>query len=80
MSTYSTTSRYRLSESGFTAERRPAESVKYIAYTVREGDNIERIATRTLGDPMRYWEIADINPQVAFPFSLKPGTVIRLPV
>jgi hypothetical protein len=33
-----------------------------------------------LGDPLRYWEIADINPQFKFPLDIVPGKVIRLPL
>jgi nucleoid-associated protein YgaU len=51
-----------------------------MTYVVREGDTLENIATRMLGLPTRYWEIADINPQVKFPLDLEVGTVLRLPV
>ena len=77
---YSSSSRYRLSDSLQTAERRPPLPTRYATYTVREGDTIEAIASRQLGDPLRYWEIADINPQFKFPMDIAPGDVIRLPL
>lgn len=80
MRMYSASSRYRLSESRQTAERRPPLPTKFATYTVREGDTLESIAARQLGDPLRYWEIADINPQVKFPLDIAPGSVIRLPL
>jgi len=33
-------------------------------YTVQDGDNLWRIATRQLGDPIRYKEIVKLNPDV----------------
>jgi nucleoid-associated protein YgaU len=79
MRMYSSSSRYRLSETGQTADRRPPLPGRYVTYTVKEGDTIESIAARQFGDPMRYWEIADINPQFKFPMDISPGAVIRLP-
>jgi nucleoid-associated protein YgaU len=79
MRMYSSSSRYRLSESRQTAERRPALPTRYVTYTVRDGDTVESIAARQLGDPLRYWEISDINPQFKFPMDISPGDVIRLP-
>lgn len=80
MKMYSSSSRYRLAETQQTAERQPPLPTRFSTYTVREGDTIESIAARQLGDPLRYWEIADINPQVKFPLDLVPGSVIRLPL
>jgi nucleoid-associated protein YgaU len=80
MKMYLSSSRYRLGDSRQTAERRPPSPTRYTTYTVREGDTIESIAARQLGDPLRYWEIADINPQFKFPLDIEPGKVIRLPL
>lgn len=79
MQAYSTVSRYSLSDNGLTAERKPIESARYISYTVGAGETIESIASRSLGDPLLYWEIMDINPQIKFPLDLKAGEVLRLP-
>lgn len=79
MATYTTSSRYSLSNGGQLATRRPLEQVTYYQYTAREGDTFERIAARLFNDGKRYWEIADINPQVQFPDTIPVGTVLRIP-
>jgi nucleoid-associated protein YgaU len=51
----------------------------YATHVSREGDSFESLASRFLGAPVFYWKIADINPQVAFPDYIPPGTLIRIP-
>lgn len=77
---YDATSRYELGSSGQEANRKSTTSRQYTLYTVRQNDTLESIAFRHLGDSRRYWEIADMNPQVLFPLAIDTGTVIRLPV
>jgi hypothetical protein len=79
MALYSSLSRYRNDTSGQTATRLPVAKRGYITYVVREGDTIENIATRYMGNPSRYWEVADMNPQVKFPLDLTTGMLLRLP-
>ena len=79
MAIYSSLSRYRNDASGQTATRLPVTKRGYITYTVRDGDTVENIATRYLGNPARYWEVADMNPQVKFPLDLTTGMLLRLP-
>jgi nucleoid-associated protein YgaU len=79
MAIYRTSSRYRLSNGGRLADRVPYESVTYYQYVTREKDTFSRIAARVLNDPTRYWEIADINPQVEWPDAIPTGTVLRIP-
>ncbi len=76
---YDTLSRYTLDVNGQTATRVSIRLPSYTLYVCRQGDTIESIATRYLGNPLRYWEIADINPQVKFPLDLTVGKVLRLP-
>lgn len=76
---YDALSRYTLDISGQSATRGPLKKKQYSIYVCREGDTLENIATRHLGSPLRYWEIADMNPQVKFPTDLSAGTVLRLP-
>lgn len=80
MAIYSALSRYSNDSSGQLAFRAPVKTVNYNLYTVREGETLEVIATRVLGNPLRYWEIADLNPQVKFPLDLEVGTLLRLPL
>lgn len=79
MTVYPTTSRYVLDDGGRTASPKGSRTSRYVTFQVRAGDTLENIAARYLGDPNRYWEIADINPQIKFPLDLTVGMVLRLP-
>lgn len=79
MAFYDASSRYKIDESNQAAFRQPLEPVGFLTYTVREGDSLETISRGVLGTARRYWEIADINPQIKFPLDLTPGAVIRIP-
>jgi nucleoid-associated protein YgaU len=80
MALYSATSRYKLDATGQTATRESTGTVRYTLYTVKEGDNFERISARLFGTTERFWELADINPQIKFPLDISVGDVIRIPV
>lgn len=80
MAVYRNSSRYRLSSGGILADRVTLSKVNYYQYISKEGDSFESIASKILGDGKRYWEIADINPQVVWPDSIPVGTVLRLPL
>lgn len=78
---YDIGSRYRLDNDGIHASRvAPISTPIYTAYVVMEGDTLEAIASRHFGDQRRFWEIADLNPQIQFPWDIEAGTVLRLPV
>jgi nucleoid-associated protein YgaU len=79
MAVYKNSNRYRLSNGNRTADRVGYTSVSYYQYTSVDGDTFERLAARVLNDPTRYWEIADINPQVEWPDAIPVGTVLRIP-
>lgn len=79
MAVYRTSSRYRISNGGRLADRVDYKPVTYYQYVSRDGDTFVKIAARVLNDPTRYWEIADINPQVEWPDLIPTGTVIRIP-
>jgi len=82
MAYYDANSRYSVNTDRRTATRAPLNLAKkrFSLYTVRAGDTLENIASRRLGSQRRYWEIADMNPQVKFPVDLPPGTVLRIPL
>ncbi|MEE8058321.1 MAG: hypothetical protein V3T17_10865 [Pseudomonadales bacterium] len=47
--------------------------------TVVEGDRLDLIATRSLGDPLTFWKIADANNAMhPIHLSQEPGTVLRI--
>lgn len=52
-----------------------------VEVTVSEGERLDRIAHRTLGDPEQYWRICDasdaMNPA---DLTARPGEKIRVPV
>ncbi len=80
MAQYDALSRYSLDESGQSAYRSDVPTTrKYTTYIIRQGDTLENIAARHLGNPRRFWEIADINPQFKFPTDITTGDTIRLP-
>lgn len=79
MAVYRTSSRYRVSSGGRLADRVEYRTTTYYQYVTRDGDTFCLIAARVLNDPTRYWEIADINPQVEWPDAIPTGTVIRIP-
>lgn len=79
MAQYTSSSRYVVETGGMTAKRLGQDPTPYTQYVSRDGDTFERIAARLFNDGTRYWEIADINPQVQFPDTIPTGTVLRLP-
>jgi len=79
---FDATSRYALDEGGITASRNVQDTVRYRTHVVRAGDTVENLAHRLLGDQGRWWEFADVNPQLNGGLdilTLEPGTTIRVP-
>lgn len=79
MATYTSSSRYELTNGGQLAAPKAQDSVNYYQYISREGDTFERIAARLFNNGTRYWEIAQLNPHVYFPGDIPVGTVLRIP-
>ncbi|RME63039.1 MAG: LysM peptidoglycan-binding domain-containing protein, partial [Caldilineae bacterium] len=49
-------------------------------YTVQEGDTLWTIAYRLYGDPTRWQELVEANPELlANPAALAPGMQLRVP-
>lgn len=48
-------------------------------YMVKETDNIQLLAYRSLQDAGQWWVIADANPHIRYPLDLKLGDMIYLP-
>ena len=80
MALYSSNSRYSRSTGQQVVKRSVPTSSQYTLYTVREGDTLETISARLFGTTERYWEIADLNPQIKFPLDLRSGDTLRIPV
>lgn len=84
MTSYISSSRYKLQtiegESPVVVgTRKTTYGVEYYHYTAREGDTFDLLATRTFGNPLKWWQIADINPHIPFPDSIPVGTTVRIP-
>lgn len=59
----------------------PGESIPAFTYhMVREGDRLDLLAARYLGDPLAFWRICDANDAMN-PLELcrRPGRVLRIP-
>jgi len=54
-------------------------SIRYTEYTWAEGDRIDYLASVYLNSPTAWWQIMDVNPEIADPFNIPVGTVIRIP-
>ena len=81
MSTYySVGARYRVDDNNQTSSRVAPTKGSYRTYRVKAGDRIDTIAHQAFGDANRWWEIADLNPQIKFPLDLTPGDVLRIPL
>jgi len=51
----------------------------YFIYEWVEGDRLDNLANRYLGNPASWWEILDINPSILNPFNIAPGTQLKVP-
>jgi nucleoid-associated protein YgaU len=78
-SRYKISTEVRNNDIAVVAVRSATITPSYISYVSREGDSFESLSSRFLGAPVFYWKIADINPQVAFPDYITPGTILRIP-
>ena len=59
----------------------PDELPLLVEVTVTEGDRLDRIAARTLGDPEGFWRVADANDALdPLDLTAEPGRVLRVPV
>lgn len=61
---------------------RPDDLPLLVEVSVTDGDRLDLIAARTLGDPQQFWRIGDANTHAMNPFELldEPGRTIRVPL
>jgi hypothetical protein len=57
----------------------PTALYRFSTYTWTSEDRIDIVANDFLGSANLWWKIMDINPEIINPFSIAPGTVIRIP-
>lgn len=58
----------------------PSGTIQYNTYVVTEGTSFSDLAFKFYQDPSLWWRIADANPEVFYPDSITPGSVIRVPL
>lgn len=51
----------------------------YSTYVVVEGDRLDILASRFLGDPEQWWRLALANPELDYPDELTAGQTLRIP-
>ena len=52
-----------------------------VEVTVAEGDRLDLITARTLGDPEQFWRVCDANDTMnPFDLTAEPGRTLRVPV
>jgi nucleoid-associated protein YgaU len=54
-------------------------SVTFRTHTWVYGDNLSSLANKYLSNPLLWWQIMEINPEITDPFSIEPGAEIRVP-
>lgn len=55
------------------------QTASYTKYVVKSGDDLGKIAAAFLGNPSRWREIWDANPQISNPDVISPGQVLQIP-
>jgi hypothetical protein len=51
----------------------------YTIYQWTDGDRLDKVALKFLGDPSLWWQVMDINPEITNPSTITSGTLIRIP-
>jgi hypothetical protein len=57
----------------------PSARAQFYWYSWVQGDRIDIVASRLLGNPAFWWKIMDFNPEILDPFSIPIGTQLRIP-
>ncbi len=53
--------------------------VNFLTHVWVYGDNLSSLAKKYLTTPLLWWKIMEVNPAITDPFSIEPGTEIRIP-
>jgi hypothetical protein len=57
----------------------PSYTATFFLYDWVETDRLDNLALRYVGASNLWWKILDINPEILDPFSIAPGTQLRIP-
>jgi len=52
---------------------------KFYTYEWKDGDRLDNLANKFLGNSQFWWKIMDLNPEIINPTQITPGTLLRLP-
>lgn len=55
------------------------KEVTFKEHTWVDGESLGALAHTFIGDSKYWWDIMEINPTITDPFSIEPGTIIRVP-
>lgn len=58
----------------------PGGTTQYRTYIAEGGERFDTMAHSLWGDAELWWRIANLNPELLYPGTIPPGTVVRLPV
>jgi nucleoid-associated protein YgaU len=53
---------------------------EYTLHSTTAGDRMDLLADQAYGDPEFWWRIAEANPELDYPDTIPPGTVLRIPM
>lgn len=54
-------------------------NAQYFLYQWQYGDRPDLVAYRLLGNPLLWWAIFDLNPELINPLNVPAGTLVRIP-
>ena len=57
----------------------PTFALTFFLYDWVETDRLDDLALQFLGSSNLWWQIMDLNPEILDPFTIAPGTQIRIP-
>lgn len=57
----------------------PTYTASFFYYDWVETDRLDDLALQFLGSTDLWWQILDLNPEILDPFSIAPGTQLRIP-
>lgn len=57
----------------------PEYAQSFFIYEWVDGDRLDLLATRFLGNPSFWWQLLDLNPEILDPLTIAPGTQLRIP-
>ena len=66
-------------ETSYLLDANPTAQPPTQEYYAKDTENIQFLGYKFLGDPGRWWEIANANPKVWYPLDLEMGDYIVIP-